>query len=529
MTPGGWRPVEEGGRRQIRLSTYFIFFAAAASLVILSHWHHWKLPFFWDEVGLYIPASLDLLRDGAWVPQSTAPTLHPPAIEAFLAVTWKIFGYSILSTRLAMLLMASTGVFVVFLLAIELCRGFPGVPAFGTVFFLIASPIFYTQAMMAQLDMPAMLFTALALLLFLQDRYGWSAVVCTILVLFKETGLAVPAVFGAWLLLRERNVRPALYFLVPLIPLIGWMPLLKQSTGHLLGDPYFSQYNVGYALHPVRIVVGILRRLYYIFISEFRWIGAIGLLAGWRSGLFASRKWAITALVFVLNGIIVTVFGGATLERYLLPLLPLAYIAMAAGWALWLPAWRRVAQSAMFLGLIASLFWNPPYPFPYENNLAMADCVNLFEAAAEYLDEYVPRTTVATAWPMTAVLHTPDYGYVRRSFPVIDTADFRPARIRALDPAKFDVLVVYSRTWEPDWSVLHSPAIAGFLRKFYDYEPQIGADEIRRQFGFRSLGRWTQHGLWIEIFANPAIIPRHQANPQLGYLYKEIKTENPVD
>ena len=35
--------------------------------------------------------------------------------------------------------------------------------------FLLLDPLFYTQAMMAQLDMPAMLFTVLALVLFLDD------------------------------------------------------------------------------------------------------------------------------------------------------------------------------------------------------------------------------------------------------------------------------------------------------------------------------------------------------------------------
>ena len=34
--------------------------------------------------------------------------------------------------------------------------------------FLLCDPLFYTQGMMAQLDMPAMLFTVLALLLFFE-------------------------------------------------------------------------------------------------------------------------------------------------------------------------------------------------------------------------------------------------------------------------------------------------------------------------------------------------------------------------
>ena len=57
-------------------------------------------------------------------------------------------------------------------------------------------PLFYTQGMMAQLDMPAMLFTVLALLLFCLDRHAAAAAACTALVLAKETGALLPLIFG---------------------------------------------------------------------------------------------------------------------------------------------------------------------------------------------------------------------------------------------------------------------------------------------------------------------------------------------
>src|SRR5438093_1576840 len=82
-------------------------------------------------------------------------TPHPPGVMAYLALVWKIFGYSIPAARVAMLLIASVGVLFSFLLAIRLSRGAPGAPAFAAAAFLMATPMFYTQSMMAQLDMPA--------------------------------------------------------------------------------------------------------------------------------------------------------------------------------------------------------------------------------------------------------------------------------------------------------------------------------------------------------------------------------------
>src|ERR1700733_10780465 len=96
---------------------YLLFFGSFALLVFLTHSPYFTLPYFWDELGQFVPAALDILRDGAWVPHSTVPNAHPPGVMAYLAVVWKIFGYSIPATRAAMLLLASATVLVTFLLA----------------------------------------------------------------------------------------------------------------------------------------------------------------------------------------------------------------------------------------------------------------------------------------------------------------------------------------------------------------------------------------------------------------------------
>ncbi len=111
-----------------------------------------------------------------------------------------------------MLAAAAVAVWLVFLLAIELGRRVAGAPAFPAVLLLIVSPLFYTQAMMAQLDMPAMLLTVLALLLFLQDRVRSAALACVALVLVKETGLIAPLVFAR---LADRGAAPPRGGLVP--------------------------------------------------------------------------------------------------------------------------------------------------------------------------------------------------------------------------------------------------------------------------------------------------------------------------
>src|SRR5436309_3045799 len=154
--------------RPYHLAVFFFIFAAPLFVV---HLPFLDLPFYWDELGQFIPTALDLLRTGAWVAHSTIPNVHPPGMEAYLVAWYKVFGFSIPVTRIAMLALAGAGLTITFLLAIELSKGTKGAPAFLPPILLLASPLFYTQSMMAQLDMPAMVLTLLALLLFVHKKF----------------------------------------------------------------------------------------------------------------------------------------------------------------------------------------------------------------------------------------------------------------------------------------------------------------------------------------------------------------------
>src|SRR5664279_4882007 len=134
-------------RRRIRPGVYLFFFGLFAAVLFASHSPYLTLPYFWDEHGQFVPAALDILHDGAWVPHSTVPNVHPPGVMAYLALVWRVFGYSIPATRAAMLALAAVAMLFTFLLGIELCRGATGAPAFIAVLLLAADPLFYTQSM----------------------------------------------------------------------------------------------------------------------------------------------------------------------------------------------------------------------------------------------------------------------------------------------------------------------------------------------------------------------------------------------
>src|SRR5579872_3035787 len=147
------------------------FLLVAAALVVFifaSHVPFLTVPFYWDELGQFVPAALDIFQKGEWVPRSTVPNVHPPGVMAYLAAVWSVTGYSIAATRLAMLGLAAVGAVVT--LRLGMCMELSMGAATLASGFLSVSPLFFSQSMMAQLDMQAMVFLTLALLLFLEGR-----------------------------------------------------------------------------------------------------------------------------------------------------------------------------------------------------------------------------------------------------------------------------------------------------------------------------------------------------------------------
>jgi 4-amino-4-deoxy-L-arabinose transferase-like glycosyltransferase len=473
-----------------RRVSHLTFLAVFAALLGALHLPYLRLPFHWDELGQFVPAALDLYREGGWIPHSTEPNVHPPGVMAILAAVWSVTGYSILSARVAMLAIAALGVYFSFLLAIRLGRGSEGAPAFAAVLFLIASPLFYTQSMMVLLDMPAMTLTVLAMLLFLRERYRWCAVASTVLVLVKETGIAVPLVLGAWLWLRERR-RDAVWFAVPMTALAAWLFTLHRATGHWLGSTAFAQDNVASALTPLHIAAAALRNAWALFGADGRWLGSLALFLGRRA--LRGRDWSAVLWVCGVHALMVTLFGGAVLERYLLPAMPVVFAAMAVAASTYPARWRLASHTAMIALLIAGWFWNPPYPTQFENNLAMVNFVRLQQDAAGYLEAYEPGSRVASAWPFTDAIRRPEFGYVAAPFRALDLRGLDWAAIQEASEATYDAVVVYSR----------SPSGGGprFLWRYTGYQPEATEEELRAALGLKLRMRSARGGQHIAIYA----------------------------
>ncbi len=253
----------------------FLLFALFFAGLMLLHAPLLRLPYFWDEAGYYVPAARDLYLTGSLIPHSTPSNAHPPLVMAWLALAWRVAGYSALVTRTAMLALAAFSLLGLF----RLSRAATNLPvAWATTALTAIYPVFFTQSSLAQVDLPAAGLTFWALLGYLEDRPWKQLLWFSLAALAKETAILAPLALFGWELIaplirrswpelappRGRRTN-AFYFLLPVAPLACWYAFHYVETGFVLGNPEFLRYNLAATLDPRRIPLALLMRIWQVY------------------------------------------------------------------------------------------------------------------------------------------------------------------------------------------------------------------------------------------------------------------------
>jgi hypothetical protein len=337
-------------------------------------------------------------------------------------------------------------------------------------------------------------------------------------VLTKETAvvlLPVAWVF-AWRVAGGRRAVPLrdwVALATPLAPLAAWTFYYHHVTGFWTGNAEYLQYNLYSTFDPGRVFWSLLRRLYEVFVGGFNWLLVVGAALGlWRGRVKDSHGGTETQrhqgnLFFLAGGLgvmyllMLSLVGGAILPRYLLPIFPIFFlVATVLVWRL--P--KLVAHSlcgATLACFVAAWFINPPYPFPYEDNLSYADFIRLHQQAAQLLESRSANERILTAWPATDELARPFLGYVRKPLRVVPLQGFTPGEFNGVPAESFDVLYLYSRKYEPpeNWLV-RFPYFQKVQQRYFDYAPQIPDETLVARYGLRLLVRFERRGQWVRIY-----------------------------
>lgn len=517
-----------------------LLFALLFVGLMLLHAPLLRLPYFWDEAGYYIPAARDLFLTGALIPHSTPSNAHPPLVMAWLALAWRVFGYSTLVTRTAMLALSAFSLVGLFRLS-RIAANFP--VAWATTALVAVYSVFFTQSSMAQVDLPAAGFTFWALAAYLDEnsKNRWCRVVLwfSLAALAKETAILAPLALFGWEvvahLIRPRTratqwgafLPPAgkpggfLFLLLPAVPLAAWYWYHYAKTGFLLGNPEFFRYNVAATLNPMRIPFALGMRLWqllgYFNLYLLTLAGVLAMLQPPRmdSGVDRSSErsvarpriafWMQAAFLVVSLAYLafMSAVGGAVLARYMLPVVPLVILALVA--TLWCRArqWKLIVV-AVAIAFIAGLFTNPPYGFSLEDNLAYRDYIVMHAEASRFLELQYPRARVLTAWPASDELSRPWLGYVGRPFRAGRVDDFSSPQIDIAVKARdrFDVLLVFSTKYQPPHPLFENwDAWQRIKEKYFGYHRDLLPEDIAQRLGGTIAYSKERNGQWIAVIA----------------------------
>lgn len=538
-----------------------LLFALIFSAIFILHAPLLRLPYFWDEAGYYVPAARDLLLTGDLIPRSTVSNAHPPLVPAYLAVWWKLSGYTPAVTRTAMLLVAALALLGLFRLARQVTNT---QVAAATTLCTALYPVFFAQSSLAHLDVAAAGLTFWALYFYLAWRgqpgprvrlgsqsSGVAAIAFfSLAALAKETAVITPLTLCGWELIcplvgRAANrelclgsapdydrshasfgtrLFRALPLLVPLLPLAAWFAYHLHRTGYVFGNPEFFRYNIAATLHPLRILVALGTRLWQLlgYMNLFILTIATAMAmtfpplrnpasarakAGGNGNPEVERRplvlpvQAILAVVILAHVIVLSVVGGAVLARYLLPATPLAILICISTLRRRLPWWPAVV-AVVCLGFVVGLFVNPPWHFAPEDNLAYRDYVLLHKGADGFVASHYPQKIALTAWPASDEITRPWLGYVPRTVRVLRIEDFTVEQVLAARQQReaFDLVLAFSTKYEPRVNLLERlPFWERLQARYFGYHRDLPPDAIARILGGRIVYDRSRGGQWIAV------------------------------
>jgi hypothetical protein len=516
-----------------------LVFAIIFVVIFLLHAPLLQLPYFWDEAGYYVPAARDILLSASLIPHSTMSNAHPPLVLAWVALWWKGAGYAPLVARSAMLVVAAFSLLGVFRLAERVANTEVAIAStLCTAFY----PVFFAQSSLVQVDLAAAGLTFWGLREYLENRPVAVILWFSLAALAKETAILAPVALAAWeILLRlphfaafgwhstssaairtpkeigalapevPRQRYRTLPLLIPILPLVFWYSYHYAHTGYVFGNPEFFRYNVATTLNPVRFLLALAMRLWQTSGYLHLWLLTLGMLLAMLlppvkdDGIDRERiaiPVQIVFLVVVVTYVIaMALIGGAVLARYMMPAVPLVIILAVSTMRRRLHHWT-FAVSFIALAFIAAWFWNPPYGFSPEDNLAYRDYVVLHENAERFLEARYPMAHVLTAWPASDELTRPWLGYATRPMQVVRIEDFSLEQMLSAADFRqnFDIALVFSTKYEPEHPLIdRRKKWMDLKQRFFGFHRDLPPAAAAQILGGRVVFSEERKGQWVAV------------------------------
>jgi 4-amino-4-deoxy-L-arabinose transferase-like glycosyltransferase len=430
--------------------------------MIAAHLSFLRVPYFWDET-YFAPAARDFFSSGSLIPTSVGVESHPPLVYIWIAMWWKLFGFTIPVARIAMLAISALTLAAVYWLARLLITG--AGPIVVTALTAVYS-VFFVESTLVQLDMAAAGLTLWGLVAHLRGRRWETGVLFSLAVLAKETAIVAPLAvlvleITISLLDHKHRIgaviqsawRKAVPLLLPFLVLLCWFAWLYHKTGTAFGNPAYVRDNVHGALHPTRIILACLQHLWHLlgYLNLFVLTGLAVLICAARPRLLAHstsgqtvQAWQTLAAVTVGYVLMLSVVGGVTLARYLLPIYPIVVLASVAAIRSRVKWWPAVAGLTA-IAFVAGLFpYTNRFLFRRDDNLAYLDYVALHQTTFEFIAKD-HKSKVMSVWPGSRELSETWLGYTKQPLEVLEIDSFTPQELITAKQSQPEYILMFPR------------------------------------------------------------------------------------
>ena len=416
----------------------YLLFGLVAFVIVWLNRHHF---FFWDTVQL-------TSMHAHWFYEQDFATFflppkydsgHPPFWGLYHAGLWKLFGKSVITSHLAMWpFLFGALVFGGKIGALLVREPYAGL-FFGL--FLLADPVFLTQATLVSPDIALVCFflmTLYGLLLKRHNNTHWSIIIGAIgLSMVSLRGMMTLAGLGFFVLLDagiSKGFRKMLYFTPGILVGVGVLTIHSFHTkwiGYHEDSPWADSFQLvdfkGFARNLLILIWRMLDvgRIFIWVLLGFIWYRSKGL---WQQEFKGRWGKAFLALaIFLLPTFLL--YNGLNGMRYLMPLLMVInllfvqaiFLLRKQGYHRWL----LVYFLAFFAFAMGNTWKYPPtISVSWDTTMMHQPYYRLRKKMMAFIQqENIPITKIATAFPNTAPLEIIDLnGVNERMVAISDTS-----------------------------------------------------------------------------------------------------------
>ncbi len=405
--------------------------------IILIRWNALSMPYFWDELGVYILSSMHLADNGLSLLPSAVPVEFSrghPLMCPFLFGSWmSVFGTSVLSAHSAALVFSILLLWATYILGKDLFNRSAGILAAG---FLMMQALFLAQATLVLPEVLLALFITLSLVFYFRRSMLLYALFGSMAVLTKETAIVLPLVLIVLELiffLFDKHkpfvadvLKRSFIWAIPLLVFAAFLGIQKVQNGWFLYPYHTSLMSADFG----EILARLLAVLKFLFLEQGRMFFLPFVLFGLFNAFGNSERRKMLVLLSVIGAFVLFSSLNFFMERYLLLLLPIAMILTAYGLINIPKLGKQLFVVALLV--IPVFFWHPN-SFSYDYNLSFEEQLSVQKQASEYLEENsLNDENIAANFPLIVGLRDPRLGFVK--------SDFSNSRAKYFENAEYCVI-----------------------------------------------------------------------------------------